>query len=72
MKKTKTAPHRKEIGFSPPLEIEIYSDKNVLRLVGNKNGQFTYRYVKSSNKLGMNLNLDEEGVYKLLKWNIKT
>jgi hypothetical protein len=71
MKKTKAAPQRKAIGFSPPLEIEIYSDGNVLRLINNKNGQFTYRYVKSSTKLNQSLTLDEEGIIKLLKWNIK-
>lgn len=64
--KSKKPAARKEIGYSPPLEIIIPSDGTVLALMSNKNGLFTYRYTVPGIKYGTELKLDEEGVKKLL------
>jgi hypothetical protein len=56
--------------LKPPVQIEIVSDKNVLKLVSQVKEVITYEYVESKSKVGFKLPMDEKQLEQMIKNNI--
>jgi len=50
-----------------PLQIQIVSDANVLKLAGVKKDVITYVYTDSLTKVGVELKMDENQLTKMIK-----
>ena len=55
--------------MTPPNTIEIKSDRNVLTLIEENKGMYTYKYTKSKTKKNQTLTLSENELVKLIKVN---
>lgn len=54
----------------PPIQLQIQSDGNILKLKSNAKGVLVYEYVVSKSKLGWELTLTQDLLDKMIRMEV--